>query len=149
QKPAGQSTSASSASESASPSASTEATTEAPFHPPATLAELDKQTEWEDRPVRDSLKLFAEDRAKQPELVIATQALAMKNGGPEDNKKILSALSRLPQDNQQPDWNGSITRYLIMDMNSMNPILVDTAYEMWVAQIYVPYIIAYDWNMKP
>ncbi|HEY2826336.1 MAG TPA: ABC transporter substrate-binding protein [Pirellulales bacterium] len=122
---------------------------EEPFHRPATLVELDKTIEWEDRPVRDSMKLLTDDLAKNPLLVSVEQALAMKNDSTEDNQKILSVLGRLPAGNQQPNWNANITRYLIMDMNSMNPILVDTAYEMWVAQIYVPYIIAFDWNMQP
>lgn len=122
---------------------------EAPFHPPATLAELDQSVEWEDRPVHSGLKLFAEDRAKQKPLVTVAEALAMENNSPEENKKILSALSRPPEGNQQPNWNGSITRSLIMDMNSMNPILVDTIYEADVAPLYVAYIMTFDWNMQP
>lgn len=122
---------------------------EEPFHHPATLEELDKTVEWEDRPVHDSLKLLSEDLAKHPAEITVKEALAMKNNSSEDNTKILSALSRLPEGGQQPNWDASVTRSIIMDMNSMNPIMTDTAYEAMVAQLYVPFLIAFDWNMEP
>lgn len=53
---------------SAGPTAA-ESKPEEPFTPPATLAELDKQVEWDDRPVLDSMKLLEDYLAQQKPLV--------------------------------------------------------------------------------
>ncbi len=101
-----------------------------PFNPPATLAELDKLVgEWEDRPVHDGQKLLSEDLAKHLPQVTAQEALAMKNNSPEDNTKILSALSQLPGEKQQPNWDARITRFLLGDIKSPNPIMNDSIEE--------------------
>ncbi|HEY2761580.1 MAG TPA: ABC transporter substrate-binding protein, partial [Pirellulales bacterium] len=122
---------------------------EEPFTPPASVAELDQKTEWEDRPVQSALKLFAEESAKTKPLVSLPEALRMKNDSMEANKKILSAFSRLPEGDQQPNWDASVTRCIIGDVNSLNPILVFSEIEFQVAAMYVFEPIAFDWNMIP
>src|SRR5688572_24754082 len=49
-----------------------------PFTPPK-LEELDQTAEWQDRPVRDSMKLLRDKLAQEKPLVTVEQALAMKN----------------------------------------------------------------------
>ncbi len=121
-----------------------------PFHPPATLAELDKLVgQWEDRPVHDSLKLLSEDLAKHPPQISVPEALAMKNNSPEDNEKILSALSQLPSEKQQPNWDSRITRYLLGDIKSPNPIMNDSIEEARVVTVYNYMLFAFDWNLVP
>jgi peptide/nickel transport system substrate-binding protein len=119
------------------------------FKPPATLAELDKQVEWEDRPVLNSLKLLAEDQAKHEPLVTVKQALAMKNNSSADNEKIISALGRLPENGQQPDEHARIARYLLGDINSTNPIMEDTVMEFNVLPLSTFNLMTFDWNLRP
>jgi len=120
------------------------------FHPPATLAELDAKVEWVDRPVHNSLQLLRDDLAKHPPQVTVQQALAMKNNSPEDNTKILSALGRLPEDSgEQPNWTAAATRYLIGDINSANPIMIDTVMEFDVVTMWTFGMFTFDWNLIP
>ncbi|HTQ38375.1 MAG TPA: ABC transporter substrate-binding protein [Pirellulales bacterium] len=122
---------------------------EQPFHPPATLAELDKSVEWVDKPVYDSMKLLADDLAKHPPLVSVPQALALKNNSPDDNAKIISALGRLPSGSEQPDEHAHVTRYLIGDINSSNPIMEDTIMEATVLPLSMYGVLTYCWTMEP
>jgi peptide/nickel transport system substrate-binding protein len=126
-----------------------EATPE-PFNPPATLAELDKLVgQWEDRPVHDAQKLLSEDLAKHPPQVTVQEALAMKNNSPEDNAKILSALSQMSSEKQQPNWDSRITRFLLGDIKSPNPIMNDSIEEARVATVYNYSLFGADWNLVP
>ncbi len=139
--------SSASATQQAEPSAVEQPPAE-PFNPP-TLEELDKTAEWEDRPVLDALKHLREDLAKTKPLVSVADALALKNNGPEDNAKILSVLGRLPETEQQPAWNASITRYLPGDIKSPNPIMSDTIEEARVGTLYNFGLFNFDWNLEP
>jgi peptide/nickel transport system substrate-binding protein len=121
-----------------------------PFHPPATLAELDAKAEWIDRPVLNSMQLLRDDLAKHPPLVNAQQALAMKNNSPEDNTKILSVLGRLPEPTgEKPNWSAGATRYLIGDINSANPIMIDTVMEFDVVPMSTFGMFTFDWTLIP
>lgn len=121
-----------------------------PFPSPATLAELDAKAEWVDRPVLNSLQLLRDDLAKHPSAVTAQQALAMKNNGPEDNTKILSALGQLPEPTgEKPNWNAGVTRYLIGDINSANPIMSDTIMEAETVPMWTFGMFTFDWNLIP
>src|SRR4051812_12049121 len=46
------------------PSTAESAKVEEPFNPPATLAELEKDIEWEDQPVRNAMQLFQQHWAE-------------------------------------------------------------------------------------
>ncbi|MEN6497893.1 MAG: hypothetical protein ABFD16_26645, partial [Thermoguttaceae bacterium] len=77
-----------------------------PFKAP-TLEELDKQAQWIDQPVLDSLVLLRERQKGEKPLVTTEEALRLKNDSKEANAKILSALGRLPDDDKQVDWDAS------------------------------------------
>jgi peptide/nickel transport system substrate-binding protein len=120
-----------------------------PITPPATLAELDKHVEWEDKPILSPLKLLAEDLAKHPPVVTVPQALALKNDSPENNTKILSALGRLPEQGQQPDGNARITRHLLGEVNNTNPIMIDSVQEFDLVPLIQFQLFTFDWNLIP
>jgi peptide/nickel transport system substrate-binding protein len=130
-------------------SASGDSKSEPAFHPPATLEELDKSIEWVDKPVYDSMKLLADDLAQHPPLVNAAEALKLKNVSPQDNEKIISALGRLPGAGEKADEHAHVTRFLIGDINSANPIMEDTIMEATVLPLSMFGVMTYDWKMQP
>ncbi|HBL43725.1 MAG TPA: peptide ABC transporter substrate-binding protein, partial [Planctomycetaceae bacterium] len=80
-----------------------------PFDAPK-LADLDAQVEWEDQPVLDSLELLRERQSQEKPQVTVEEALKLKNTDQEMNEKILSALGRLPENDEQVDWGATINR---------------------------------------
>ncbi|MEX2173634.1 MAG: ABC transporter substrate-binding protein, partial [Pirellulaceae bacterium] len=125
-----------------------------PFTPP-TLEELDKMADWQDRPVVDSLQLLRDKLAKEEPLVTVEQALAMKNNSEEDNKKILSALGRLPAESEGNDnsdevnWDAEINRHAYGDVNSTNPIMGSSVIEGEVSGLMGMGLFSFDWNFDP
>jgi peptide/nickel transport system substrate-binding protein len=119
-----------------------------PFTPPA-LEELDKTAEWQDRPVVDSLKLLRDKLASEQPLVTVEQALAMKNNSEEDNKKILSALGRLPEDEEDVNWDAEINRHAYGDVNSTNPIMGSSVVESEVVGLMGMGLFSFDWKFDP
>jgi peptide/nickel transport system substrate-binding protein len=119
-----------------------------PFTPP-TLAELDKTAEWIDRPVVDSLKLLRDKLTKEKPLVTVEQALAMKNNSEEDNKKILSALGRLPKEDSDVNWDAEINRHSYGDVNSTNPILSSSIVESDMISLVGYGLFSFDWEFNP
>jgi peptide/nickel transport system substrate-binding protein len=119
-----------------------------PFEPP-TLEELEKQVEWVDRPVLDSMKLLREKLAKEEPLVTVEEALAMKNESEEDNKKILSALGRQPESEGDVNWEAEINRHGYGDVNTTNPILSSSVVESEVNSLTVFGLFSFDWNFEP
>lgn len=121
-----------------------------PFDPPA-LSELDAKAEWEDRPVVDSLVMLRDWKAEHdPPLVTVEQALAMRNESPEDNTKILSALSQLaPADGSGVDFDDSVSRALAQDLRSTNPLLVSSVAENEISSLTSFGLFSFDWKMVP
>ena len=70
-----------------------------PFDVPK-LADLDKEANWIDRPVRDGLVLLRESQSKEKVLGSVESALAISNNSTESNDLILSALGRLPAEDE-------------------------------------------------
>ncbi|QDT70532.1 Oligopeptide-binding protein AppA precursor [Planctomycetes bacterium MalM25] len=108
-----------------------------PFDPPATLGELEKDIEWIDRPVIDSLVQLAERLAKEPEPIPQSEALALKNDSAENNKKILSSLGRFRvqqgekafEDEPGVDYDATFVRHVGGDLKSTNPLLMSSTTE--------------------
>jgi peptide/nickel transport system substrate-binding protein len=120
-----------------------------PFDPPATLEELDKKVEWEDQPVRDSLKLFKEHWAETKQIATVPEALKLKNNSAADNDKILNALGRPPANDKDANWNAKITRHLLGDINSPNPIMQNSIHEFDVVPLHSMTMITFDWTLTP
>jgi peptide/nickel transport system substrate-binding protein len=151
-KPGGESKTAptdSSQSKNETSAAAPTAPVEEPFNPPATLAELDQKYQWEDRPVLNAMQLLADDLAKHPAQVSVKEALALKNNSPEDNAKIISALGQLPSGGEQADEHAKITRFLVGDINSTNPIMEDTIMEATAMSLSKYGLSTYNWTMQP
>lgn len=133
-------------------SGSTEATSEEillePFDAPK-LADLDKEVEWEEQPVLDSLELLRERQSKETPLVSVPEALKLKNTNQDNNAKILSALGRLPKNDEEVDWGATINRHVLSDMKSTNPIMGSSSVEFEVASLTGFGLFSFDWNFIP
>ncbi len=119
-----------------------------PFTPPS-LEELDKSADWQDRPVLDSMKLLRDKLAKEDPLVSVQQALAMKNNSESDNEKIKSALGRLPESENDVNWDAEINRHAYGDVNSINPILGSSVIESEVSGLMSFGLFSFDWDFNP
>jgi peptide/nickel transport system substrate-binding protein len=119
-----------------------------PFDPPP-LEELDKSAEWVDRPVVDSLKLLRDKQSKEKPLVTVEDALAIRNNSEEDNKKILSALGRLPESDDGVNWDAEINRHAYGDVNSLNPLLISSTVEFDVVGLMSFGLFSFDWTFAP
>ena len=73
------------------------------FVPPATLADLEaKVKKWEPQPVLDAIDWLRNRQVKYRKAQVSVEeALKLKNDTPENNAKILSALERLPESDEQ------------------------------------------------
>src|SRR5690606_17209210 len=105
-----------------------------PFTPPP-LAGLEASVEWEAQPVQDALELMRERQAGETPATSAAEALQLRNDSPESNAAILSALGRLPENDQVVDWDSTIVRHSPMDVKSINPILMSSTTEFNVAAL--------------
>ena len=119
-----------------------------PYSPPS-LAELDKTAEWVDRPVVDALKLLRDAQAKEQPLATAEEALALKNNSEADNKKILSALGRLPAKDDEINWDAEINRHAYGDVNSTNPIMASSIVESDLYSLVGFGLFSFDWEFNP
>ena len=119
-----------------------------PFDAPK-LADLDAQVEWEDQPVLDSLELLRERQSQEKPQVTVEEALKLKNTDQEMNEKILSALGRLPENDEQVDWGATINRHVGADLKSTNPIMGSSAVEFEVSSLTGFGLFSFDWNFKP
>jgi peptide/nickel transport system substrate-binding protein len=119
-----------------------------PFTPP-TLAELEKNVEWVDEAVLDSLKLLRDKQAGEKPLVSVAEALKMHNDTPEDNKKILSALGRLPAQESDANFDAVINRHTSADVNSTNPILTSSVVESDINGLCSFGLFSFDWDFNP
>lgn len=119
-----------------------------PFDAPS-LADLDAEVEWEDQPVLDSLELLKERQSKETPLVTVDEALKLKNTDQKKNEEILSALGRLPANDEEVNWAATINRHVGADMKSTNPIMGSSAVEFEVSSLTGFGLFSFDWNFKP
>ncbi len=120
-----------------------------PFEAPP-LAVLDAKAGWIDRPVLDSMQLLREHQKKLgPPLVSVPEALALQNDSPENNKKILSAMGRLPANDAEVDWEAAILRHTLADVKSTNPLMISSTIEFEVTGLTSFGLFGFDWEFKP
>ena len=116
-----------------------------PFTAPP-LAELDAKAQWQDQPVRDSLQLLRAYQAGQKPKATVAEALGLRNTNAEANAKILSALGRLPQSDDEVDWDATINRHSRVEVKSTNPIMVSSVIEGEVSSLMGISLFGFDWN---
>ncbi|MCA9100369.1 MAG: peptide-binding protein [Planctomycetales bacterium] len=119
-----------------------------PFDPP-TLAELDAKVEWIDQPVVDALKELREYQATWPPAENVDTVLALRNNSEEANARILNTLGRLPTSDSDVNYDATFLRRLRGDVNSTNPILINSTEEFDVSGFISAGLFSFDWNMKP
>jgi peptide/nickel transport system substrate-binding protein len=118
-----------------------------PFDPPG-LEELDAKVEWIEQPVRDSMDLLRQRQAKEQMTITAGEALQLRNDSPEANRKILSALGRLPEWDEEANLNASITRHTSVDVRSTNPLLMSSVVEFDLAGLAGFGLFSFDWDFN-
>lgn len=119
-----------------------------PFDPP-TLEELEAAVTWVDQRVVDTLELRREVEENDKPLVSVEEALRLHNDSAVANKKILSALGRLPYGDDQVDLNATLVRRLNGDVKSMNPLMSSSVSESEVNGMTSFGVFGFDWEMKP
>lgn len=117
------------------------------FEPPA-LADLDRDSRWIDRPLRDAIDLLREELSKEPPLCDVAEALALKNDSVDANARILSALGRLPEQGQA-DLAARIDRHVAGDLGSTNPILISSTAEVDILGLTGFGLFSYDRKLEP
>jgi peptide/nickel transport system substrate-binding protein len=98
-----------------------------PFDVPQ-IDELDTEAKWLDRPVRNGLVLLRESQSKEKVRGSVADALSARNDSPDLNELILSALGKLPT-NEEADYTARIDRHVGGDLGSTNPIMISTSAE--------------------
>lgn len=119
-----------------------------PFDAPP-LEEIESQVTWVDQRVVDTLELRRKAEADDKPLVSVEEALKLQNDSPEANKKIISALGRLPDSDDQVDWDATLVRHLSGDAKSMNPLMASSTSEFEVNGLTSFGVFSFDWEMKP
>ena len=100
-----------------------------PFDPPS-REELEN-VEWVEHPVVDpDAALRAAKQEQGAPLVSAAEALKLRNDSPENNRKILGALSQLaPEDGTGVDYAAKVVRHVSGDLGSTNPLFASSVTE--------------------
>ena len=123
-----------------------------PFDPPS-LEQLEQTVAagggWVERPVLDSLNLLRKRQAKEPVLATVDEAIALRNNSKEENTKILSALGRLPKNDNDVDYSAQITRATPQALNKQNPLLASSTTEFEVSSLTGFGLFGFDWNFTP
>ncbi|TWT30368.1 Oligopeptide-binding protein AppA precursor [Posidoniimonas corsicana] len=120
-----------------------------PFDPPS-LEEVDATANWQDRPVRDGLKVMRELLAEQgkPEIT-ADEALKLRNDSPETNARMRAALGQLaPEDGSGVNYNASVTRHVGGDLKSTNPLSASSVTEFEYQSLTNSGILSFDKNFE-
>lgn len=118
-----------------------------PFTPP-TLEELNATAMWVDRPVENALALLRKFQAEHPSQTTAEQALALENKSPDDNRRILDGLGRLPDNDAEVDWEATFNLLSTMNINAMNPLLASSIADADLAGFTGLALTTIDWNMR-
>lgn len=116
------------------------------FAPPASLAALEGQVTWVDRPVRDPREPPSPDDAAEPTAV--AEALAIPNDSPQANARILAALFQLPEPGARANVD-RVRRHLAADVASLNPVLAGTTGEFDVAELTGVGLFGFDREFSP
>jgi peptide/nickel transport system substrate-binding protein len=118
-----------------------------PFTPPK-LEDLEKSVEWVAMPVEDPLELLRQRQASEQPAATVAEALQLKNDSRQTNEKILSAMGRLPADDPAVDWDAPLQRHVFGDVNSTNPLLINSTVEFDIQKYIAVDIFSFDWTFR-
>lgn len=118
-----------------------------PFDPPK-LEELDAKAKWFSQPVEDAMELLRKYKEEHPTTVTVEQALALENTSPENNQKILEGLGRMPQSDDEVDWDATLNQHTGMNVNGLNPLMASSVGDMDVLGYTGLALTTIDWNMR-
>lgn len=119
------------------------------FDPP-TLEQLDAQVTWEEGPVLNSMELLRQRQEQEgPPEMTAEEALQTQNTTPEINEQMRAALGRLPQSDQDVDWDASISRHSPGDVKSTNPMMMSSTAEFDIAGLTGAGLFGFNWKFEP
>ncbi|MEX2138793.1 MAG: ABC transporter substrate-binding protein [Pirellulales bacterium] len=120
----------------------------APFTPPK-LEELEKTVEWVEQPVVDTMQRLEDHLREQPTPNDDEAALSLRNDGAENNRKILAALDRLPENEGEVNWEAAITRHWRGDARTTNPVFYNSVEDGDISVLLHSYLFTFDWELKP
>ena len=135
-------------------SSSTSASDEAPPEPlledfdAPSLEELDAKVTWIDQPILDGMELYRKHKAEQPPLASVEAALNLRNTGPEENAKILSALGQPWESESDVDYDATLNRHAYGDLKTTNPVLISSTTSFDVQGYSGVTLIGFDWNFN-
>jgi peptide/nickel transport system substrate-binding protein len=120
-----------------------------PFDPPP-LDELQKSTEWVDRPVVDAMdRLRKHLDAQGSSRLSIEEALALRNDSDDDNEMIKQALGRLaPEDGEGIDDGSTFLRLASGDIKTTNPVLRSTSTDYEFNELACVTLFTHDWNLE-
>ncbi|MFM9058456.1 MAG: ABC transporter substrate-binding protein [Planctomycetaceae bacterium] len=116
------------------------------FARPESLAALERQVTWVDRPVRDPREPRSPDEASEPTAV--AEALAIPNDSPQDNARLLAALFHPPEPGARANVD-RVRRHLAAEVASLNPVLAETTGEFDVAELTGVGLFGFDRELSP
>ncbi len=119
-----------------------------PFTPPS-LAELDAKAKWFSQPVEDGIELLRQYQAEHPPQTTTADALTLENKTPEDNKRILDGIGRLPENDEEVDWDATLNQHSPMNVNGLNPLLASSVGDIDVLSLTGLGLTTIDWTMRP
>lgn len=118
------------------------------FVPPPTLADLDAQAAWLDRPVRRALTVAREDEAREPPACPLAEALDIVNDSDAANARIVAALFRAPEAGERIAGDRA-TRHLLADVVSLNPLRAESVAEFDVLALTGVDLFGFDRSLAP
>ena len=119
-----------------------------PFDPPA-LTEIESQVTWNDSPIKDSYELLRERQSGETPMASVEDALELKNTDGEQNRKILSAMGRLPAATSDINLDATWNRHTAGDVKSTNPMMMSSSAEFDVAGLTSFGLFGFDWTFEP
>lgn len=113
------------------------------------IAEIDVKAQWQARPVADAMKLLREWQQAEKPPVTTAEALKLVNDSNQTNREIVKTLGRLPTSDGEVNWDATLTRHLMGDVKSMNPLMQSSTEEFDVVGLMGIGFFSFDWNLKP
>lgn len=117
-----------------------------PFVPPT--AEALAKVVWTPRPCVDYMEHLRRTLERSPPEVSEAEALALDNTDDAANRKILSALGRLPRSDEEVDWDATFNRFIGGEPRTLNPLFSSSRYEFWVEDLLWVGPVQFDWNLE-
>ncbi len=113
---------------------------------PPTREELEK-VDWKDGRVASAMAIGRERAAAIKPLVSVEEALALRNKGPAENDKIVSAVCQWPVSDEDVDWDATMNRHT-QAPTTLNPMLASSRYEGDMSNLFAGGAWAFDHTLQ-